>query len=207
MPQGMPGRRCSAHPAVPFEPTEPGNTELPLISWAFLGYATGLMVGFSGPASGRAAIVGIGCCLAAAAARRGVAFCVGLLFVSGLLAAAVTPAPPPPWERPPAALEPVRSNLGERIDRLFGANAQVARALLIADQRQMPLEVRDRYADSRPGSHAVDFGTARLDHRQLDRAGAAGNALFAGERSRCRWFWCWATWRCSTGERPLSARP
>lgn len=74
------------------------------------------------------------------------ACCAGVLFLSGLLTAAVTPAPPPPWERQPAALEPVRSHLGARIDRLFGSHAHVARALLIADQRQLSLEARDSYA-------------------------------------------------------------
>jgi competence protein ComEC len=84
--------------------------------------------------------------LLAAVLRARVSLAIGVLFVSGLAVARVTPAPPPPWERHAGALEPVRSELGRRIDALFGSQAQVARALLIADQRQMEVEVRDRYA-------------------------------------------------------------
>jgi competence protein ComEC len=41
-----------------------------------------------------------------------------------------------------------RARAGTNIDRLFGADAPVVRALLIADSRQIPAEIRDRYATS-----------------------------------------------------------
>ncbi|HEX6250500.1 MAG TPA: DNA internalization-related competence protein ComEC/Rec2 [Gemmatimonadaceae bacterium] len=78
--------------------------------------------------------------------RRTVVLAIALLFLSGFVVAATAPPPPPRWEERHGALEPVRSGLGRRIDWIFGSNAQTARALLIADQRQLPLEVRDRYA-------------------------------------------------------------
>jgi competence protein ComEC len=89
-------------------------------------------------------------CVAVAAAlhRRTIALAAALLFAAGMVIAATTPEPAPRWERPAAALEPVRSELGRRIDRVFRADAELARALLIADQRQIPLEVRDRFAAS-----------------------------------------------------------
>jgi competence protein ComEC len=40
----------------------------------------------------------------------------------------------------------IRSQAAERIDRIFGADAPMARALLIADQREIPSEMRNRYA-------------------------------------------------------------
>jgi competence protein ComEC len=117
---------------------------MPLITWAFLGYAGGLLAGFWGyvvPAAGCA--LPMAC---ATAVRRGALFFVATLFLCGVVTAVVTSSPPPPWERSPGALEPVRSRLGERIDRLFGSDAHIARALLIADQKQMAVEVRERYA-------------------------------------------------------------
>lgn len=74
------------------------------------------------------------------------ALAIVLLFASGVAIGATTPPPPPRWQPSHGTLEPVRSELGRRIDRIFGQDAQIARALLIADQRQLPMAVRDRYA-------------------------------------------------------------
>jgi len=43
-------------------------------------------------------------------------------------------------------LSRVRAHAARSIDRTFGEDAPLARALLIADQRQIPTEMRDRYA-------------------------------------------------------------
>lgn len=40
----------------------------------------------------------------------------------------------------------IRSRAARKIDRVFGEDAGLARALLIADQREIPTEMRDRYA-------------------------------------------------------------
>ena len=50
--------------------------------------------------------------------------------------------------RPPDLLTRVRTRAGRSIDRTFGEDAPLARALLIADQRQIPTEMRDRYASA-----------------------------------------------------------
>ncbi|CAN5282769.1 hypothetical protein BH23GEM2_BH23GEM2_02810 [soil metagenome] len=121
---------------------------MPLVAWAFLAYAAGLLTAFlgSGGPAGAACAAAIASAAVAVAVRRAVLLAVSVLFLSGLAVAIVSPPPPPRWEATHGALEPVRSELGRRIDRIFGSHAQIARALLIADQRQMPLEIRDRYA-------------------------------------------------------------
>ncbi|HEY5022973.1 MAG TPA: ComEC/Rec2 family competence protein, partial [Gemmatimonadaceae bacterium] len=60
-----------------------------------------------------------------------------------------------PSERPLAHAKPrtdlltrIRSRAGHSIDKTFGDDAPLARALLIADQRQIPTEMRDRYASA-----------------------------------------------------------
>jgi len=121
---------------------------VPLVAWAFVAYAVGLLTAFLGSgAPARAAFAAAaGIAVIAVLLRRTVLLAVSLLFLSGLIVAAMAPPPLPRWEVAHGALEPVRSELGRRIDGIFGSNAQIARALLIADQRQMPLELRDRYA-------------------------------------------------------------
>lgn len=45
-----------------------------------------------------------------------------------------------------SGLARARAEAGHRIDRIFGRDAPMARALLIADARSIPIEMRDRYA-------------------------------------------------------------
>ena len=76
------------------------------------------------------------------------------LVFAGAAIIAVT-APPPerplvPGRTPPPAdlLTRIRTRAGHSIDKTFGEDAPLARALLIADQRQIPTEMRDRYASA-----------------------------------------------------------
>lgn len=70
--------------------------------------------------------------------------------------AAIVATTAPPSERPLAnaksppvdLLTRVRTRAGRSIDKTFGEDAPLARALLIADQRQIPTEMRDRYASA-----------------------------------------------------------
>lgn len=48
--------------------------------------------------------------------------------------------------RPTASLVSLRARAGRRIDRLFGADAPMVRALVIADMSAIPAEQRDRFA-------------------------------------------------------------
>ena len=79
----------------------------------------------------------------------------GLVLVFAGAAIIATTASPP--ERPLARakaspptdlLSRIRTRAGRSIDNTFGEDAPLARALLIADQRQIPTEMRDRYASA-----------------------------------------------------------
>lgn len=48
----------------------------------------------------------------------------------------------------PDRLRQWRGAVGRLLDRQFGAHAPMARALLVADQREIPAQVRDRFADA-----------------------------------------------------------
>src|SRR2546423_3197928 len=123
---------------------------LPLITAAYLVFIAGLLAGFAGLAW----IVVPGSLIAAGAAllrgRLTLGAC-GML----LAGAAIIAASSPPPERPTVhfgrdssqgPLERLRQRAGRVIDKTFGEDAPLARALLIADQRQIPTEMRDRYA-------------------------------------------------------------
>lgn len=74
-----------------------------------------------------------------------------MVFLTGVIIAAATPEPAPrhgPGSRPTAhgPLATMRAKAAKKIDRIFGEDAAIARALLIADQREIPADVRDRYA-------------------------------------------------------------
>ena len=79
---------------------------------------------------------------------------IGLLLTFS--AALIIAASSAPTERPRAhrdgapteisVLARIRARAAQSIDRTFGDDAPLARALLIADQRQIPTEMRDRYA-------------------------------------------------------------
>ncbi|MGZ3565412.1 MAG: DNA internalization-related competence protein ComEC/Rec2 [Gemmatimonadaceae bacterium] len=75
------------------------------------------------------------------------------MFAAAVIIAAATPPPERPTvhqkKQPPTdVLSRVRARAARSIDRTFGEDAPLARALLIADQRQIPTEMRDRYASA-----------------------------------------------------------
>jgi competence protein ComEC len=75
-----------------------------------------------------------------------------LIFASAAIIAVSSPRPARPAGRATVArvktgiLANIRARAARSIDRTFGDDAPLARALLIADQRQIPTEMRDRYA-------------------------------------------------------------
>ena len=77
---------------------------------------------------------------------------LALVFAAAVIIAAATPPPERPTahqknRQPPTdVLSRVRARAARSIDRTFGEDAPLARALLIADQHQIPTEMRDRYA-------------------------------------------------------------
>jgi len=126
---------------------------LPLITTTYLAYVGGLLAGFND----RAWIA-----VLASVAFAGVAFARGRQIAAALAvvfaAAAIIGAATPPPQRPAAKfaqgaqtrdlLTRVRSRAAQVIDRTFGDDAPIARALLIADQHEIPTEMRDRYASA-----------------------------------------------------------
>jgi competence protein ComEC len=77
-----------------------------------------------------------------------------MLFAAAAVLAVTTPAPERPTAHAPKAeprpdiLTGVRARATRAIDRTFGDDAPLARALLVADQHQIPTEMRDRYASA-----------------------------------------------------------
>jgi competence protein ComEC len=122
---------------------------LPLITSAYLAYMGGLLAGFGGYAW----IAVAGAVLSAAAAllrRRAELFALALVMGAAAIVAVSTPPPERPTvharEPPSDVLSRVRNRAARAIDATFGDDAPLARALLIADQHQIPTEMRDRYA-------------------------------------------------------------
>ncbi|MGK2934186.1 MAG: DNA internalization-related competence protein ComEC/Rec2 [Gemmatimonadaceae bacterium] len=130
---------------------------MPLIAVALLAYAAGLLSGFATDhrIAALAAVLSGSGIVYALLSRKGQLFAVAALLASGI-AVAVT-EPPKPIHRftravasPDAtpALERVRARAASRIERLFGSDAPMAKALLIAEQQDLGPEVRQRYADA-----------------------------------------------------------
>jgi competence protein ComEC len=121
---------------------------LPLIALAYLAFAAGLLTGFGGYAWVGVTIALV--TLAASAFRRhATSFALAMLMASGALIGTIAERPQraraPSGERK-GVLDRAQQRASRSIDRLFGKDAPMARALLIADQHRIPPEMRDRYA-------------------------------------------------------------
>jgi competence protein ComEC len=105
------------------------------VAWlAIAGAALGLVVTIVTGRSDRAALV--------------------LVVAGAAIIATTSPPPERPLARAETARRPtdvlsrLRDRAGQSIDHTFGQDAPLARALLIADQQQIPTEMRDRYASA-----------------------------------------------------------
>lgn len=135
---------------------------MPLIACAVVAYTAGLWLGFSGASTlaTLALAVGAGGLASLMSARRGVVVALALALVATVALfiardtvcadascmsrrradASATPAG--------RAIEAWRGSATARIDTLYGADAPLVRALLVADMRTVPGDVRDRFAAS-----------------------------------------------------------
>ncbi len=117
-----------------------------------------------------------------------------LMPVQGAMAGRVARAVVQPVE-PPSALWRLRARVRADVDTLFGANAPLAAALLVADDDALPRDLRDRFADSGlvhalsvSGLHVAILAGAvtllaaalRLPPRPALAVGAAVTALYVG---------------------------
>ena len=123
---------------------------IPLIALAYLAYAGGLLLGFAHIAW-VAVIAAIALGSWALLTARARLLAPALLFAAGAVIATTTPPAPRPSAtflaaRQGTLLERLRFRAGEAIDRNFGSDAPLVRALLIADRSQLPLDVRDKFA-------------------------------------------------------------
>ncbi|HVZ48754.1 MAG TPA: DNA internalization-related competence protein ComEC/Rec2, partial [Gemmatimonadaceae bacterium] len=128
---------------------------MPLIAFAVIAYAAGLAAGFASAMPALAVASGAAVIVAVVAWRRGdvTRSAIALVFATGVMVASDAPAPmrdagarAPSAEAPASALGRWRFRTGATIDTLFGDDAPVVRALLIADTRQLPPDVRDRFS-------------------------------------------------------------
>ncbi|HUR91304.1 MAG TPA: DNA internalization-related competence protein ComEC/Rec2 [Gemmatimonadaceae bacterium] len=169
---------------------------MPLIASAFLAYAAGLLAGFSSDPriTAVAAMLSGGAIVYAVLFRKGQLFALSVLLACGIVVAVTEPAKPihrftkvvPPPDAAPA-LARIRTSASRRIDTLFGADASMAKALLIAEQQDLGPEVRQRYADaglvhmlSISGLHVAIVASAvelLLSALSLGRARAAALSL------------------------------
>lgn len=175
---------------------------VPLIAWAAAAYAAGLIAGLSADTVVAAALLG-GCVAFASflvLGLRHAAWAAVLLIASvgvgvggnaarldrECMARERLPFRCRTRYEPPAALAPWRDRARAAIDRHFGDDAGLVRALLIADTKDLDPQVRDRYADagivhmlSISGLHVAIVSGAMLLLLQAARLPAAA-ARWAG---------------------------
>ena len=191
---------------------------MPLIAWAVCAYAVGLLAGFAAVAPGVLLLgaAGIGfVALKGAHERRVAPLAAALLFATGVLIArdcaqqdarcADAAAARADWRsahsRTPCAdgaphsdvgraMARWRQRTGARLDTLYRRDAPLVRALLIADTRDIPPEVRDRFAAaglvhilSISGLHVAIIAEAAILLFELART----------TRQRARWAACLVT--------------
>lgn len=113
----------------------------------------GLLVGFGGVAWMALGAAALAVAFALASKRSDHAGLI-LIFAGAAIVAASSPAPDlpltggKPSREPTDLLTRIRARAEHSIDETFAEDAPLARALLIADQRQIPTEMRDRYASA-----------------------------------------------------------
>lgn len=124
---------------------------MPLVAFAYLSFAGGLLAGFGGFAW---VPIAVGFCGLAYGfpARQARACGLSLMIAAGALTAIISAKPARGRHHSPdestGALQAMRHRASVSIDRIFRADAPMAKALLIADQHEIPREMRDRYAQS-----------------------------------------------------------
>lgn len=116
---------------------------MPLVTIAVASYALGLGLGRAGVPIGAALAVAL-LAVAAAIARRPRLTGCAMVCALGIVVARAAPRESAAGSASPFAAW--REQAGRDIDRLFGDDAGVVRALLIADERELAADLRERYA-------------------------------------------------------------
>ncbi|HEY8165278.1 MAG TPA: DNA internalization-related competence protein ComEC/Rec2 [Gemmatimonadaceae bacterium] len=128
---------------------------MPLIAFAYLAFAGALLLAFTGFSTAGFGVAAVAIAYSAVRRDSRVA-ALSMLFAAGLLLGldSATPARRVSRDevRARSAAESLhfggkaRNAAARRIETLFGRDAPMAKALLIADQHSIPPEMRDRYA-------------------------------------------------------------
>lgn len=126
---------------------------MPLIAAAYLCFAAALIAAFAGIAWLPIA-VGFPALVWGGVARNGRLAGLAMTILAGAMIGATTPETSKRPRQGSARelpsesgyLEKARDNAATSIDRIFGDDAPMARALLIADQHRIPPEMKDRYS-------------------------------------------------------------
>jgi competence protein ComEC len=123
---------------------------LPLIALGYAAFAAGLFAGFGGIAW-IAVVMGSCGVLYAVVTRNWRNVALALMLSSGALIAVTSARPhrnraPLKLSNDSTLLESARKRASHSIEKIFRRDAPVAKALLIADQHDIPPEMRDRYA-------------------------------------------------------------
>lgn len=126
---------------------------MPIIGWAYLSFICGLLSWYTG--YGWLPLVGLMICGIALVAYANVeSFAVSIVFLAGLLIAMGGPTPVRGFashakdESAKTFFDKKRDEAGKRIESIFGENAPMAKALLIADQSEIPRDVKQKYSRS-----------------------------------------------------------
>ena len=124
---------------------------MPLIACAYLAFSAGLLAGF-GDIAWIAIAVGICGLVQGGITRDSRTLGLSLMLVAGVLIGATSTRPQRRAKtsdgESPGALAAMRTRASHSIERTFGSDAPMAKALLVADQHEIPREMRDRYARS-----------------------------------------------------------
>ena len=124
---------------------------MPLVACAYLAFSAGLLAGF-GDIAWIAIAVGFCGLTRGAITRDSRTLGLSLMLVAGVLIGATSTRPQRRAKtsdgESPGALAAMRTRASHSIERTFGSDAPMAKALLIADQHEIPREMRDRYARS-----------------------------------------------------------
>lgn len=123
---------------------------MPLIVWAVSAFAAGLIAGFGGLwVTALLAAALLACCCANDAAPSASLLCL----TTGFLVALSSTPPPVHFAGTAKAdstvfTERARLRAARNIELAFGDDAPLAKALLVADQSEIPRDIKDRYADA-----------------------------------------------------------
>ena len=122
---------------------------MPLIAVAYAAFAAGLFCGF-GNIAWLPIAIGIPAIVIGALRRKPVISGIVLFCMAGSMTASVAAAANKSGhagnEAGHGTLAGMKKHASKSIDGLFGSDAPMAKALLIAEQQEIPLEMRDRYA-------------------------------------------------------------